>query len=45
MGATLDAIPTNTAPAGATIIPAAGDLGWGSVYGIIVDAVTGLPLE
>ena len=45
MGATLDAIPTNTPPAGATIIPSAGDLGWGSVYGIIVDAITGLPLE
>lgn len=45
MGATLDAIPTNTPPSWATIIPSAGDLGWGSVYGTIVDAVTGLPLE
>ena len=45
MGSTLDAIPSNTPPPWATIIPSAGDLGWGSVYGTIVDAVTGLPLE
>lgn len=45
MAATLDAIPTNTPPAGAAMTPSAGDLGWGSVYGTIVDGVTGLPLE
>jgi hypothetical protein len=45
MGLTLAAIPTNTPPPGATIIPSAGDLGWGAVYGQIRDEVTGLPIE
>src|SRR5919109_1956960 len=45
MAATLDAIPTNTPPAGATITASPGDVGWGSVYGTIVDGITGLPLE
>lgn len=45
MGSTLAAIPSNTPPPWATIHPTAGNLGWGSVYGIIVDGVTGLPLE
>jgi len=45
MGATLDAISSNTPPPWATIIPSAGDLGWGSVYGNISDAATGLPVE
>jgi hypothetical protein len=43
--ATFGAIPTNTPPSRAAITPSAGDLGWGSVYGTIVDGVTGLPLE
>jgi hypothetical protein len=37
--------PTNTPPSWATVIPAAGDLGWGSLYGRIVDATTDLPLS
>jgi hypothetical protein len=45
MGLTLAAIPSNAPPPWATIIPAPGDLGWGSVYGIIVDGATNLPLE
>ena len=45
MGLTLAAIPSNTPPPWATIIPAVGDLGWGSVYGKIIDGVTNLPLE
>lgn len=45
MGATLAAIPSNTPPPWATIIPSVGDLGWGSVYGTIRDAVTNLPIE
>jgi len=45
MGLTFAAIPTNTPPPWATIIPEAGDLGWGSVYGIIVDGATLLPIE
>lgn len=45
MGSTFAAIPSNTPPPWATIIPAVGDLGWGSVYGIIVDGATNLPLE
>lgn len=44
MGATLDAIPTNTPPAGATIIPMPGDLGWGSIHGRIIDGITMRPL-
>jgi len=45
MAATLDAIPSNTPPAWATVIPSAGDLGWGSIYGIIRDGATNLPIE
>jgi hypothetical protein len=45
MGLKLDAMPSNTPPPGATIIPSVGDLGWGSVYGRIIDGVTNLPLE
>ena len=45
MALTFAAIPTNTPPAWATIFPSAGDLGWGSVYGIIVDGITGLPIQ
>jgi len=45
MAATLHAVPSNTPPPWATIIPSAGDLGWGSVYGQISDGITGLPLE
>lgn len=45
MGLTFAAIPSNTPPPWATIYPTAGDLGWGSVYGTIVDGHTGSPLE
>jgi hypothetical protein len=45
MGLTLTAIPSSTSPAGVTIFPQVGDLGWGSVYGIIRDSVTNLPIE
>ena len=45
MRSTLAAIPSSTPPPWATIIPSVGDLGWGSVYGIISDGVTNLPLE
>lgn len=45
MGSTLAAIPSSTSPPWATIVPSIGDLGWGSVYGIIKDGVTNLPLE
>ena len=45
MGWTLTAIPSSTSLAGATIIPSVGDLGWGSVYGIIKDGATNLPIE
>ncbi len=45
MGLTLAAIPTNTPPPWATIIPAAGDLGWGAIDGTIFDGATSLPLE
>ena len=45
MGLTFAAIPSNTPPPWATIIPSAGDLGWGAVYGTIMDGVTGLPIE
>ena len=45
MGLTFAAIPSSTNPPWATIIPAVGDLGWGSVYGIIRDGVTNLPIE
>jgi hypothetical protein len=45
MASTLAAIPSSTSPPWATIIPSVGDLGWGSVYGVIRDGVTNLPLE
>jgi len=45
MGATLAAVPSSTPPPWATILPAVGDLGWGSVYGKIMDGVTYLPIE
>ena len=45
MGSTLAAIPSSTSPPWATIIPSVGDLGWGSVYGVIRDGTTNLPLE
>ncbi len=45
MGATFAAIPSSTPPPWATIIPAPGDLGWGSIHGQIVDGITGLPIE
>jgi hypothetical protein len=45
MGSTLAAVPSSTNPPWATIIPSAGDLGWGSVYGIIRDGVTSAPIE
>ena len=45
MGWTLTAIPSSTSLAGATIIPSVGDLGWGSVYGVIRDGVTNRPIE
>jgi hypothetical protein len=45
MGSTLTAIPSSTFPPWATINPSVGDLGWGSVYGVIRDGVTNLPLE
>jgi len=45
MGLTFAAIPSLTPPPWATIIPATGDLGWGSVYGKIIDGVTNLPVE
>jgi hypothetical protein len=37
--------PSNTPPPGVTYIPSAGDLGWGSVHGVIRDALTFLPIE
>jgi hypothetical protein len=37
--------PSSTAPANVTIIPAAGDLGWGVAYGRITDRMTGHPVE
>ena len=45
MASTFAAIPSSTFPAGVTIIPAAGDLGFGAVYGVITDGVTNLPIE
>jgi len=42
---TLTAIPISTSPTWATIIPAVGDLGWGSVHGRIIDRVSNLPIE
>jgi hypothetical protein len=37
--------PSNTPPAGVTLPPRAGDLGWGSVYGVILDGITMKPIE
>jgi hypothetical protein len=37
--------PSNTPPAGVTLEPSAGDLGWGAVYGVIADGLTNLPIE
>lgn len=37
--------PSNTPPAGVTYIPSVGDLGWGSVHGVILDALTFLPIK
>lgn len=45
MGATFAAIPSSTPPPWSTIIPSAGDLGWGSVYGRITDGVTNIPIN
>lgn len=45
MGLTFVAIPSRTPPPWATVIPSEGDLGWGAVYGSIVDGFSGLPLE
>jgi hypothetical protein len=45
MALTFAAIPTSTPPPWATIIPATGDLGWGSIHGTITDGATSLPLE
>jgi hypothetical protein len=45
MGSTLEALPSNTPPAGVTFVPRAGDLGWGAVYGRIADGTSGLPLD
>jgi hypothetical protein len=45
MGLTFAAIPSSTPLPWATIIPSVGDLGWGSVYGIIRDGITNLPIE
>jgi len=42
---TLTAIPIRSSPTWATIIPAVGDLGWGSVHGRIIDRVSNLPIE
>lgn len=44
MAETFTAIPSNTPPAGMTVVPAVGDLGWGSIYGVITDAITGKPI-
>jgi hypothetical protein len=45
MGLTFTAMPSSTSPAWATIIPQAGDLGWGSIYGKITNGVTNFPVE
>ena len=37
-------LPSNTPPVNMTIIPGAGDLGWGSVYGTVTDGWTGKPV-
>lgn len=45
MASTFAAIPTNTPPSWATVIPSVGDLGWGSVYGRILDGNTFAPIS
>jgi hypothetical protein len=45
VGLTLAAIPSLTPPPWGTVIPIAGDLGWGSVYGKITDGASNLPIE
>jgi hypothetical protein len=45
MGETLSLTPSNTPPAGMTVVPVPGDLGWGAVHGKIVDGTTNLPIE
>lgn len=43
---TFAAAPSNTPPAWATIYPSApGELGWGSVYGKVIDGITLQPIE
>lgn len=37
--------PTFTPPAGVTVVPVPGDLGWGAVYGKVLDGTTSLPIE
>jgi hypothetical protein len=44
MGTALTNFPTNPPPAGVTVVPVPGDLGWGAVYGEIVDGTTNLPI-
>jgi hypothetical protein len=39
------ATPSFTPPAGVTVIPIPGDLGWGAVHGKITDGITKLPVE
>jgi hypothetical protein len=45
MATAFAATPSNTPPAGVTVVPIAGDLGWGAVYGVIADGLTNLPIE
>jgi hypothetical protein len=45
MQSTFAAIPSNTPPPWATVVPAVGDLGWGAVYGTIRDGLTSRPLD
>jgi hypothetical protein len=42
---TLAAAPSNEPPPWATVIPSAGDLGWGSIYGRIIDGITTAPID
>lgn len=45
MSETPPVTPSFTPPAGVTVNPVPGDLGWGAVHGKIFDGVTHLPLE
>ncbi len=45
MATGLAATPSRTPPPWATIVPSVGDLGWGAVYGKIIDGNTLLPIE